>query len=125
MDTVAPSLRLDEQAVYAPALVVFVGGTPFQGTLAVGAVAASVGCFRLAPTEVYRPTYQVSRSSFAHINRTNAVIAPANIVNVYNTINVTQTCPNQQVPDTAVVVVAKPPAKEVHVSTPGPVVEPQ
>ena len=124
MDTVAPSLRLDEQAVYAPALVVFVGGTPFQATLAVGAVAASVGCFLLAPREVHRPTYQVSRSSFAHINRSSAVIAPANIVNVYNTIDVTQTCPNQQVPDT-VVVVAKPPAKEVHVSTPGPVVEPQ
>ena len=106
-----------EQAVYAPALVVFVGGTNFQGALAVGAVAAAVGWFPLAPREVYRPTYQVSRSYFDHINRSNAVIAPANIVNVYNTINVTknttvvnnttnvtQTYANQQVPGAVVAV---------------------
>lgn len=84
---------------------------------AVGAVAASVGWFPLAPREVYRPTYQVSRSYFENINRSNAVIAPANIVNVYNTINVTkntavvnnttnvtQTYANQQVPGAVVAV---------------------
>jgi len=66
-----------ERAVYAPALVVFLGGAQFQ----VGAVA----WFPLAPREVYRPAYQVSPAYFEHINRSNAVIAPATITNVYNT----------------------------------------
>jgi hypothetical protein len=44
----------------------------------------------LAPREIYRPTYQVSRGYFDNINRSNAAIAPANLTNVYNTINVTK-----------------------------------
>ena len=82
-----------EQAVYAPALVAFVGGKDFQGSLSVGntvaAVAAVVGWFPLAPREVFRPSYPVSRGYFDNINRSNAVIAPATITKVYNTTNIT------------------------------------
>ncbi len=79
-----------EQAVYAPALVAFVGGKNFQVSLSVGStIAAVVGWFPLAPREVYQPSYPVSRGYFDYINRSNAVIAPATITNVYNTTNVT------------------------------------
>jgi hypothetical protein len=78
-----------EQAVYAPALVVFIGGENFQPSLPTGVAAASVGWFPLAPREVYRPSYQVSKAYFDNINRSNAVIAPATITNIYNTVNVT------------------------------------
>ena len=67
-----------EQAVYAPALVAFVGGEK-----------SFVGWFPLAPREVYQPSYPVSRGYFDKVNRSNAVIAPATITNVYNTTNVT------------------------------------
>jgi hypothetical protein len=81
-----------EQAVYAPALVAFVGGKNFQVSVSVGsAAAAAVGWFPLAPREVYQPSYPVSRGYFDNINRSNAVIAPTTITNVYNTTNVTNT----------------------------------
>ena len=80
-----------EQAVYAPALVAFVGGKNFQVSVSVGSVAAAVGWFPLAPREVYQPSYPVSRGYFDNINRSNAVIAPTTITNVYNTTNVTNT----------------------------------
>ena len=81
-----------ERAVYAPALVAFVGGKNFQVSVSVGsAVAAAVGWFPLAPREVYQPSYPVSRGYFDNINRSNAVIAPTTITNVYNTTNVTNT----------------------------------
>ena len=79
-----------ERAVYAPALVAFVGGGNLQATLVIGStIAAIIGWFPLAPREVYQPSYPVSRSYFTNLNRSNAVIAPATITNVYNTINVT------------------------------------
>jgi hypothetical protein len=80
-----------ERAVYAPALVAFVGGKNFQVSVSVGAVAAAVGWFPLAPREVYRPSYPVSRVYFDSINRSNAVIAPTVINNVYNTTIVNNT----------------------------------
>ena len=76
-----------EQAVYAPALVAFVGGNNFRvATTGGGAATTAVGWFPLAPREVYRPSYPVSRGYFDNVNRSNAVIAPAVITNVYNTI---------------------------------------
>jgi len=69
-----------ERAVYAPALVVFVG-----------AATAVISWFPLAPREVYRPSYAVSRGYFDNVNRSNAVIAPATITNVYNTTIVNTT----------------------------------
>ena len=80
-----------EQAVYAPALVAFVGGQNFQVSVSVGSAMAAVGWFPLAPREVYQPSYPVSRGYFDNINRSNAVIAPTTITNVYNTTNVTNT----------------------------------
>ena len=62
-----------EQAVYAPALVAFVQ------------LAANVGWFPLAPREVYRPSYPVSRNYFERVNRSNTTVAPATITSAYNT----------------------------------------
>ena len=94
-----------EQAVYAPALVAFVGGRNFQVSVSAGgAIAAAVGWFPLAPRDVYRPSYQVSRRYFDNVNHSNAVIAPTIVTNVYNTTIVNNTTnivkvvyPNQQV----------------------------
>ena len=87
-----------ERAVYAPALVAFIGGTNFQISMtAGGAGAAQVGWFPLAPREVYQPSYPVSRTYFESINRSNAVIAPATITNVYNTTIVNSTTKITQV----------------------------
>ncbi|MBS1159541.1 MAG: putative prolin-rich exported protein [Proteobacteria bacterium] len=78
-----------EPAVYAPALVAFVGGKNIQVSVAIGSPpAAVVGWFPLAPREVYQPSYPVSRGYFDNINRSNAVIAPTTITKVYNTTNV-------------------------------------
>jgi hypothetical protein len=73
-----------EPAVYAPALVAFIGGGNFQISISSGSTGA-VGWFPLAPREVYTPSYAVSRDYFARINRSNAVIAPQVITQVYNT----------------------------------------
>ncbi|WP_301100825.1 DUF6600 domain-containing protein [Propionivibrio sp.] len=82
-----------EQAVYAPALVAFVGGKAFhKGSLPIrNTIGAVIGWFPLAPREVYRPSYPVSRSYFDNINRSNAVIAPTTINKVYNTTIVQKT----------------------------------
>ncbi|HSW22074.1 MAG TPA: DUF6600 domain-containing protein, partial [Burkholderiaceae bacterium] len=100
-----------ERAVYAPALVAFVGGSNFQISLSVGGSGPAVGWFPLGPREVYRPAYPVSRRYFDTINRSNTVIAPTVITNVYNTINVTQNTTivnqryaNQRVPGAVVAV---------------------
>ncbi|MDR3368637.1 MAG: hypothetical protein P4L88_05700 [Rhodoferax sp.] len=79
-----------EQAVYAPALVVFLGGKNFQGAVSVGDGGGAVGWFPLAPREVYQPAYPVSRGYFDRVNRSNTVIPSTTITNVYNT-RVTQT----------------------------------
>lgn len=76
-------------ATYAPALVVFVGGANFQLTLSSGNV-DGVAWFPLAPREVYRPPYVVSRGYFERVNQSNTVIDNTVIHNVYNNIDVTQ-----------------------------------
>ncbi|MEO8808215.1 MAG: DUF6600 domain-containing protein, partial [Burkholderiaceae bacterium] len=84
-----------ERAVYAPALVAFVGGSGFTPSVSVGSAnSGAVGWFPLAPREVYQPAYPVSRTYFDNINRSNAVIAPQTITTVYNTINVTKVTSN-------------------------------
>jgi hypothetical protein len=77
------------RAYYAPALVVFIGGANFQISLSSGAV-SGVGWFPLAPREVYRPSYPVSRSYYDQLNRSNTVVNTTIINNTYNntTINV-------------------------------------
>jgi hypothetical protein len=81
-----------ERAVYAPALVAFIGGKNFQVAVSVGGTgAANVGWFPLAPREVYQPSYPTSRTYFDSINRSNAVVAPTTITKVYNTTIVNNT----------------------------------
>ena len=64
--------------VYAPALVVFVGG----GGMAYG---SNVAWFPLGPREVYVPSYRVSRGYVNRVNVTNTTVNTTVINNVYNT----------------------------------------
>ena len=92
------------RAVYAPALVAFVGGSNFQIAISIGNV-LGVAWFPLGPRDVYRPSYPVSRSYFNNINTSNTTINTTNITNVYNNVNVRNiTYVNQQVPGAIVAV---------------------
>lgn len=92
------------RAVYAPALVAFVGGGGFQVALTSGRVGA-VGWFPLGPRDVYRPAYNVSRTYFTNVNVTNTVINTTNITNVYNNRGTTNVrYMNQQVPGAVIAV---------------------
>src|SRR5580704_3180069 len=66
--------------VYAPALVVFVGG----GALAFGG-GAGVAWFPLAPREVYVPWYRTSPGYVNNVNITNTRVNVTQVTNVYNT----------------------------------------
>lgn len=93
-------------AYYAPALVVFLGGDHFQLTLSSGNV-DGVAWFPLAPREVYRPSYTVSRGYFERVNQSNTVINNTVINNVYNNVNVTRIVNvNRQVPGAVIAVPA-------------------
>jgi hypothetical protein len=92
--------------VYAPALVVFVGGGNLRISGSSGGNGA-VGWFPLGPREVYRPSYAVSREYFTSVNTSNTVIDRSRVTNVYNTTNVTNvTYVNQQVPGAVVAMLA-------------------
>ena len=69
---------IDVQPVYAPALVVFLGGGP-------GGFGAEVGWFPLGPREVYVPPYQVSRGYMNQVNISNTTVNTTVVTNVYNT----------------------------------------
>jgi hypothetical protein len=66
------------QAVYAPALVVFIGGGP-------GAVGGNVGWFALGPREVYVPSYHVSQAYVTRVNISSTTVNVTQVTNVYNT----------------------------------------
>ena len=66
------------QAVYAPALVVFIGGGP-------GGFGGNVGWFPLGPREVYVPSYHVSQAYVTRVNISNTTVTNVTITNVYNT----------------------------------------
>src|ERR1019366_3614352 len=68
------------RAVYAPALVVFIGG---RG-VGVG-FGGNVGWFPLGPREVYVPSYHVSREYVNRVNISNTTVNNVQITNVYNT----------------------------------------
>jgi len=69
--------------VYAPALVVFIGGGPqFGGG---GGFGANVGWFPLGPREVYVPSYNVSRRYVERVNVSNTTVNTTTITNIYNT----------------------------------------
>jgi hypothetical protein len=78
-----------ERPVYAPALVVFVGG----GGLAFG---GNVAWFPLGPREVYVPSYPVSQAYVNRVNISNTTVNVTTVTNVYNTtiINKTTTITN-------------------------------
>jgi hypothetical protein len=66
------------QAVYAPALVVFIGGGP-------GVIGGNVGWFALGPREVYVPSYHVSEAYVTRVNISSTTVTNVTITNVYNT----------------------------------------
>jgi len=72
--------------VFAPALVVFVGGGGFSVSTSFGP-GGGVGWFPLAPEEVYRPPYTVSPVYLRRVNVTNVNITNINITNI-NVTNV-------------------------------------
>jgi uncharacterized protein DUF6600 len=65
------------EPVYAPALVVFIGGG--------GGWGGNIGWFPLGPREVYVPSYPVGRAYMTQINVSNTVVNTTVITNVYNT----------------------------------------
>ncbi|HLY19635.1 MAG TPA: FecR family protein [Bryobacteraceae bacterium] len=90
-----PAMR----AVYAPALVAFIGGGGWGASLSIGGPA--VGWVPLGPGEVYTPAYQVSQNYFRTVNVSNTtVVNTVNITNVYNNVyvnkNVTNVTVNQR-----------------------------
>jgi hypothetical protein len=72
------------QAVYAPALVVFIGGGG-------GGWGGNIGWFPLGPREVWVPSYHVSAGYMTRINISNTVVSTTVITNVYNTTVVNNT----------------------------------
>ncbi|MEO8124191.1 MAG: hypothetical protein ABI633_09090, partial [Burkholderiales bacterium] len=76
------------RAVYAPALVVFIGGSNFQIANSSGNTGA-VGWFPLGPREVYRPAYTVSRGYFTNVNASNTPVNAAQVTNIYDQRSVT------------------------------------
>jgi hypothetical protein len=74
------------RAVYAPALVVFIGG----GGVGVG-FGGNVGWFPLGPREVYVPSYHVSREYVNRVNISNTTVNNVQITNVYNTTIINNT----------------------------------
>jgi hypothetical protein len=76
-------------AVYAPALVAFIGGGGWGASLSFGGPA--VGWVALGPGEIYAPAYQVSPNYFRTVNVSSTVIVNSvNITNVYNNVYVTK-----------------------------------
>src|SRR3569623_2322028 len=105
-----------ERPVYAPALVAFIGGAAISAALGGNNV---VGWFPLAPREVYRPSYQVSRDYITRVNVSNTVVNVSQVTNIYNTKTVTNVYVNQRVPNAVIAVPtqafvqARPVAREV------------
>jgi hypothetical protein len=74
-------------AVYAPALVAFIGGGGWGASLSFGGPA--VGWVALGPGEVYAPAYQVSQNYFRTVNvSSTTIVNTVNITNVYNNVYV-------------------------------------
>ncbi|GAA4415600.1 DUF6600 domain-containing protein [Quisquiliibacterium transsilvanicum] len=71
------------RAVYAPALVVFVGGSNFRPSTGFGG-GRGVGWFPLGPREVYQPAYQVSRNYFTTINVSNTYVDTRAVHDVFD-----------------------------------------
>ena len=72
--------------VYAPALVVFVGGPRFGMSLSFGGGGGGVAWFPLGPREVYVPPYRTSDRYVQRVNVTNTTVNVVNVTNVYNNV---------------------------------------
>jgi hypothetical protein len=72
---------VEVRPVYAPALVVFVGGGG----------GGNMGWFPLGPREVYVPSYPVSRGYVNRVNVSNTTVNVTQVTNVYNTTIVNKT----------------------------------
>jgi len=72
-----------ERPVYAPALVVFVGGG--------GGLGGNIAWFPLGPREVFVPSYPVSRTYMTQINVSSTTVNTTTVTNVYNTTIVNKT----------------------------------
>src|SRR5271165_3949762 len=75
---------VEVRAVYAPALVVFIGGSG-------GGFGGNVGWFPLGPREVYMPSYHVSREYVNRVNISNTTVNNTTVTNVYNTTVINKT----------------------------------
>jgi len=75
------------RAVYAPALVVFIGGGP-------GGFGGNVGWFPLGPREVFVPSYYVSPQYMNRVNVSNTTVTNITVTNVYNTTIINKTTTN-------------------------------
>src|SRR5439155_377091 len=84
--------------VYAPALVVFVGGRNWSLAIAGG---SGVAWFPLAPEEPYVPAYRVSNRYIRNVNVTNVNVTNINVTNV-NVTNINYR--NRREPDAMTVV---------------------
>jgi hypothetical protein len=80
--------------VYAPALVVFVGGPRFGVSMSFGG-GGGVAWFPLGPREVYVPPYHVSERYVQRVNVTNTTVNVVNVTNVYNNVTVNNTTVNK------------------------------
>jgi hypothetical protein len=81
--------------VYAPALVVFVGGPRFGASVAFGGGGGGVAWFPLGPREVYVPPYRTSERYVQKVNVTNTTVNVVNVTNVYNNVTVNNTTVNK------------------------------
>src|SRR5207247_946329 len=77
--------------VYAPALVVFVGGRNWSLAITSGGV-AGVAWFPLAPEEPYVPAYHVSNTYIRNVNVTNVNVTNINVSNI-NVTNINYRSP--------------------------------
>ena len=71
--------RVVARPVYAPALVVFVGGRNWSLAIAGG---SGVAWFPLAPEEPYVPAYRVSNTYIRNVNVTNVNVTDITVTNV-------------------------------------------
>ena len=71
--------RVVRRPVYAPALVVFVGGRNWSLAIAGG---SGVAWFPLAPEEPYVPAYRVSNTYIRNVNVTNVNVTNINVTNI-------------------------------------------
>lgn len=87
-----------QQPVYAPALVVFVGGgRDYNLRLPNGP--SGIAWFPLAPGEVYLPPRNFSQQYFINVNNSNTFINNQNLNNFYNNRNLNIKYQNLQIPN--------------------------